>query len=345
MRVTITNIAEVAGVSRGTVDKVIHNRAGVSDAVRAHVQHVIEELDYHPNRIARALKQNEKRLCFVVFLPDLENPFFSNIKRGMDEALARLSDYNIEIQYYYFDEAKQLDALIEQLHALDISQISGLALRGVDNPVVIEKLNAFSSLGLPIVLFDSDIRSVSRLCFIGENHLHSGRMAASLLGKCMGRKGQVAVITGSFEFEGHRLRMQGFEDVVKERFPHIEIVTCVEAQDQGAIAYRETCRILDEYPELKGIFVSAGRAVDVAKAMIEKNRSGQTHIVSYNATADIISLLDLGIVDFTLRLLPSRQGSLVIDTLFHYVFNHEVPPDRIETPVMIGFDENYASHD
>ena len=63
MRVTMKEIAERAGVHQATVDKVVHNRVGVSDEVRAKVQAIIDELGYKPNPTGRVLQRQGKKWC------------------------------------------------------------------------------------------------------------------------------------------------------------------------------------------------------------------------------------------------------------------------------------------
>ena len=60
MKFTIKQIADMAGVSRGTVDRVIHNRYGVKPDVKERVEKILTEINYKPNVIAQALKRSEK---------------------------------------------------------------------------------------------------------------------------------------------------------------------------------------------------------------------------------------------------------------------------------------------
>ena len=68
MASTLKQIAEIANVSRGTVDRVIHGRSGVDPKTRARVLAVMQELDYKPNAMAQALRgmQNAFRIGAIV---------------------------------------------------------------------------------------------------------------------------------------------------------------------------------------------------------------------------------------------------------------------------------------
>lgn len=65
---TIKDIARMAGVSAGTVDRVLHNRGDVSAASREKVQKVLDEIDYHPNMFAIGLAAKKRYRVLVLYL-------------------------------------------------------------------------------------------------------------------------------------------------------------------------------------------------------------------------------------------------------------------------------------
>jgi DNA-binding LacI/PurR family transcriptional regulator len=86
-RVTIRTVAEDAGVSTAAVSKVLRDAYGVSAALRARVEASMARLGYRPNASARGMRGQTYTLG--VLLPDLHNPFFSDIMAGVNEALVR----------------------------------------------------------------------------------------------------------------------------------------------------------------------------------------------------------------------------------------------------------------
>ncbi|MBQ9062964.1 MAG: LacI family DNA-binding transcriptional regulator, partial [Eubacterium sp.] len=102
MRVTLKQIAEKAGVHISTVDKVLHDRPGVSDAVRAYVQQIIDELGYRPSRAGRTLQRMGKEYHIVVLLLNVDaKPYImEGIRKVAEESdgESRLDAYDSEIQ-------------------------------------------------------------------------------------------------------------------------------------------------------------------------------------------------------------------------------------------------------
>src|SRR5690554_1166954 len=92
-RITLEDVARVAGVSTMTVSRVINNTGRISDDTRQHVKKIIDELGYRPNRAARALVTNKSYM--VAFIqPDITNPYFSEVFQGVEDVL-REDDYSV----------------------------------------------------------------------------------------------------------------------------------------------------------------------------------------------------------------------------------------------------------
>ena len=93
-RIRIKDIARLADVSVGTVDRVIHGRSGVSESSRKRVEEILKQLDYQPNMYASALASN-KKYSFACLLPQhLEGEYWTDVEKGISKALSTYSDFN-----------------------------------------------------------------------------------------------------------------------------------------------------------------------------------------------------------------------------------------------------------
>jgi LacI family transcriptional regulator len=88
MGVTIKDVAERAGVSISTVSLVINGKGGVSDELKEKIEEAVEELNYHPNAMARGLKSKKSKVLGLV-VPDILNPFFPQVIKGIEDAVKR----------------------------------------------------------------------------------------------------------------------------------------------------------------------------------------------------------------------------------------------------------------
>lgn len=337
-RVTISDIARAAQVSRGTVDKVIHQRPGVSDEVRARVKAVMQRMEYRPNMVARALKASARPLKLALLMPRLTNAFFAQVKAGMDDGLAAYGDYGLQPQFHYSDPIN-LPQMLDTLGRLADSGVDGIALRAIQSRRLKEKMDELAGAGIPVVVYDSDISGARKLCFIGENPDQSGRMAGSLMAKMLRPGQKVAVINGSPELSVHQRRLSGFFQVAEQN--GLDIAGVADALEQRDIAYRETRRFLEEHADLRGLFTVAGCRTDVCRAVCDAGLAQEIRMVCYNYTEDIIPYIKQGVIDFAISTEPMQQGRMVIQALVEkLVFAQDPPKRHLQTPVYIGIDQN-----
>ena len=141
---TLAEIAEYANVSAGTVDRVIHNRKGVSEKTKAKILSIIDQYGYQPNPIASQLKSN-KAFVIGVLLPFLEtgDDYYRCLFEGMNYAVSQLTPFKIELKLVTFDRQVSGDA-IKKSSQLFESPIDALITTPVvpeENLEVLSKLN------------------------------------------------------------------------------------------------------------------------------------------------------------------------------------------------------------
>lgn len=108
-RVTISDVADLAGVSYQTVSRVINNNPNVSSETRLRVQKIIDDTGYKPSHIARSLVRAWTATIGLV-VPDISNPFFSAVAWGADQ-VASENGYSILLCNTGEDAAREMDVL------------------------------------------------------------------------------------------------------------------------------------------------------------------------------------------------------------------------------------------
>jgi len=193
LRTTIKLIAEKAGTSIGTVDRVIHNRPYVKAEIRERVLQVMEEMDYHPNRMASALATGAEPRRFMVIQPEWEPFIWAELAEGVSRFRELRRDYNVSVSEYYYEEEdtaaclRLMDQAVEQ-------KVDGVVMCASDCPEVRQALHRLAEHHIPVVLFNSDIPGSDRLCYVGENGHHAGRVAAEIISKTLRREEKLLVI-------------------------------------------------------------------------------------------------------------------------------------------------------
>lgn len=338
MEVTIKQIAEIAGVHRSTVDKVLHNRDGVSATVREKVQDIINALGYKPNMIGKALKFKDKRFVIAVLLLKVDST--EEIRAGIEKAYSEYKDFGLEIEYYTTnnsDVAEQLNII----NLVNTKNISGLIISPLDDINIRNAIDEMVDGGIPVITTNSDIMECKRLCFVGQDVESAGRVAGNLMGEILGGKGKVAIITGAHNMLCVSTRVESFEKIIKSNYPGIEIIDVIETYDQELVVFQKTMSILECVKDLKGIYITCGSVSEVGKAVRLKNKAKHVKIISFDLYPAIVELVKEGIVNFTIGQDLFTQGYKPVKILFEYLFSGIYPEvDFIKTAIDIRIKEN-----
>ena len=337
-RVTLKEIAEMAGVHRSTVDKVIHNRKGVSDEVRERIKKIIEEVDYKPNIIGKALAYQKKPMRIAVVL--LKVDALKEIKAGVEEAYEEYKSFGLEINYYIvdnLDEAEQLN-IIKLLRKKDIS---GMIINPLNSEKIRNEIDNMTKANIPVVTVNSDIADSSRMCFVGQDAMIAGSVAGKLMGEILGGHGKVAIVTGLYNLKNLVEREQAFEKVIHNGYPGMEIVETVQTEEDKITAFKNTLALLQREKDLKGIYVTCGNVGEIAKAVRVMNKENEIKMISFELYPEIVKCVKEGIVNFTIGQDLMGQGYKSVKVIFENLFFHKKPENEyLKTNIDIRLREN-----
>ena len=318
---TIQQIADLAGVSRGTVDRVLNNRGRVTAEVAEKVEKIARELGYthRPRKKAGTSKTSSRRWRLGVITQLSRSSFMIEVNRGIAEIREQLERRGFQIilrESATMDEAEQLRALDE----LEYGGIDGLAIMPVDSNSVRERLNRLSrDKEIPVITFNTDIAGAGRSCFVGLDNRKSGKTAAGLMGLLTGGSGKVLGITGYFLNSAGNCRIDGFVEELKASFPDMELVGVQSSFDQTAEVERIIVNTMTIYPDLKGIFLASGGQAGLRSAFDTLRLKKRPFAIIYDRTPKNIVLLQDGLADFLIDQDGYQQGyqalSLLADLL------------------------------
>lgn len=180
--IRIVDIARLAGVSPGTVDRVLHNRGKVSAEKKEKIEKVLKEINYKPNIIARSLAMR-KHYTIVVFIPCFEKgSYWDTLDGGIVKAANELANFNIDIEYVYYDQynAKSFKEKSDEIlnKGKDVSAVLVAPLFKEYSVRLSQELDVRD---IPYVYVDSNIEEQNNISYFGANSFDSGRLAAKLL--------------------------------------------------------------------------------------------------------------------------------------------------------------------
>ncbi len=281
-RTTLVDVAEAAGVSLATVDRVLNRRPGVSPRTLERVEQSLIRLGYRPDpaavRLARGIQY---QVCFV--LPTGTNSFMSLLAAQAERTLIALAEQQA------FGDLVRVDVfdphvLADTLRGL-IGRYHGVATVALDHPVVRDAIDAMVEAGMAVVTLVSDVPNSRRHRYVGIDNSAAGRTAATLMGRFSGRrKGPVGIIAGSLALRDHAERMFGFQQVIASEYPHLHVLPALEGRDDTQRCRQVTDKLLAEQPDLVGIYsVGAGNR-GIAEAVQAAGRAREVVFIAHELT-------------------------------------------------------------
>lgn len=301
-------VAQLAGVSRGTVDRVLNNRSYVKEEVRERVLNAVRETGYVSPREIHLREYEEERqedglrpLRLGVVLPNwgFGHQFLEGVRQGISEAKAELEDAKVEVLVRQCRTDLPAEA-VELLRELQQEGVEGVAACLIQDRAVEEELLRMKEAGVPCVTFNTDLPESGRELFVGQDIRKSGRLAAQLMSGCIRPGEQILVALGNRKFDGHRLRLKGFEERMAELgFPKEDLLVA-ETFNDYATTLRAVSDAIRSHPGLRGIYMANLSVTACAESVRAYNLTGRIHVICHDINDGIRQLMREGAVDFTI---------------------------------------------
>lgn len=323
-RIRIKDIARIAGVSKGTVDRVLHNRGNVSVSARKKVIAAMEKLEYEPNVIASALA-SKKSWRIAVLIPDPKSdPFWEQPREGIMRAHKTLRDYGVEIDFYPFRDADPAHFRLQGNKMLS-RHYDALLIAPSFARESHELLDQCEQRNLEYVEINTYLERdhPAFLAYIGQDSYASGQVAAKLLNfeMCSGDTAIILHLEEAVYNARHLMDKQaGFETYFeKQAHKHIRVMQQSFGQiHDGAATDAFIRKMLHTYPGTTGIFVSTSKLYHVVPP-IRKYQSKPIRLIGFDLIKPNLRLLVAGEISFLINQNPYKQGFLGIMNLFNHL--------------------------
>lgn len=341
MPVTIKDIAVASGVSRGTVDRVLHNRKGVNPEVAKKVKNIADELGFVPNKAGKILAARKQKITFVYLLPSSAKLFFDEVLKGVKRAEKELTDYGVSIEIRYFKDF-ETETHVQEIRKITDSTCSGLCVTTLDTPEIQFEIHKLLEKGIPVVSVNTDVPDSGRICYVGTDYLRAGKSAAGMVNFMTPRILNILFITGSYNIRGHKERIKGFTLGLDKHNVEYTILGTIEAHDDDERAYEKAKHFITENPSVNCIFIAGFGCAGVCRAIEELNRQ-DINLIAFDELSVTKKYLHSGLLKFIIGQEPELQGFIGIMRLFSWLMEEgkRIPPDYI-TQTIIKIQENIA---
>ena len=344
-QLTIKQIAALAGVSVGTVDRVLHNRGRVSAAAMAAVQAVLETRSYKYNlhTSAVAFRKTKKSFKIVVSIPYSEKgEYWDLVRTGIDKALREYSDIAMRIEYIFFAQFNSLSCH-EAFQTIATMDCSAVILGTTVAEEVRELCVHLDDRHIPYVFVDGKVTGANPVASYLANQEACGRLLARLMDGFTPSGEELAILlpkrVGAKLSNNSAVRLAAFKAFFAENGKERVLREGFFSPEYPEKIPGEVRSFLKEYPRVGGIAVVISTGYMISNALNGSRR----HLVigAFDVTDGNARCVRDGSLDFLINQHPEQQGFNAVESLLHYLL-YGIPDKTLpeQMPIDIVFQEN-----
>lgn len=328
-KMTILDVARLAGVSKGTVDRVIHNRGEVSQQSREKVLAVVEEIGYEPNIYASVLSTRRRYRC-ICLIPDFgPGSFWEIARRGIERAATACLDFNMEVTCRTYD---QFDA--DSFLAVSRTILAERPDAVLVAPMFREPAEGFGRelqhLKIPFVYIDSKVETDAYLAYFGVPTFESGYLGASLLLREQ-NAGSVGCFrtrrAGDAVSNTATVRFEGFRAYLDEHLPGCQVHSAYLMPHDRA----HNTQVLDlfflQHPRTRHIVSFNSRAHVIAAYLAERGMR-DIRLLGYDPLEENVRYMKEGYIEYVIGQRTESQAYRGVMALCDAVVFKKTPPIR-----------------
>ncbi len=340
----IKDIAVQAGVSIGTVDRVLHERGEVSEKTRERVLKIIKELEYSPNFIAKALKTTRKlHLASLLPEPDEDNAFWIKHTMGLQKAMNELDPFPVKLSQITYDMLSETH-FMKKTESIIKMNPDGVILAPLFKAESTDFCNHLTKSYIPFVFLDGYLKEAPFLSYTGEDIFQSARVAGQLTDMVTPVNNDILIINLVRDLKNvqHlKIRTEGFQSYFagQNSKNRGKIVKLTISNPVPEIISRETGNALEKNPYIRTIFVTSSKSYKIAD-FIETQGIESLNIIGYDLLVRNVEHLKSGTIKFLIGQRPEEQAYKSIRKLFDCLSLNKVPVKMEYLPVDIVTSEN-----
>ncbi len=342
--ITIKDIAKEAKVSEGTVDRVIHNRGGVSKKTQARIEKILEYHNFSVNPVASALAMKNKHFIAALIPEHNDSDLFwkspyLGILKGADD----VKSFGVKVKNFTFNQYDP-NSYLNTFHELLKTKPTAVIMVpnfSKETKLIVSKLE---SLNIPYLFLNIDIDGFNNEAFVGQDSYMAGYIAGKLMHLSIPKHSTFLIIQARHNITKNNAvsnRIKGFNDFFLKNEIHSKTQTLKIENLNNSLETREKINLyLKQHPEIEGIFVPSSRIYIVVDC-ISTNYLKNLKLIGFDNTPQNIECLKNDSVSFLISQKPFEQGYESVRLLTDFLKNKKsLLNNKIYLPIDILTKEN-----
>jgi len=333
-KVGIPQIAELAGVSIGTVDRALHGRKRVSERTRKKVLQIAQQVRYTPNLAARMLSVGRANVKIGVCIPRETHFFYDQLRDGILDESRRFEPLGAEVLYRPIDKlgARECERVKEMLQ----SGVNALIITPGDPHRIQPLIDEAEANNTRVVCAVSDAPGSSRSCVVCVDPDLGGRLAAEMMGWAVAPGARVAVITGMLRTEDHRKKTEGFRAMFPQCCDGGSVVEVVEGHEDNDETFRGCLDVLERYPDIAGLYVNIVTCLPVCHALRARGLAGKVHLIATDLFEEMVPFFEQRTIHASIYQRPYVQGQTAVRLIVeHALHGRPIPTAYYLNPAIV----------
>lgn len=313
-KIRIKDIAIMAGVSEGTVDRVLHNRGEVSEKSRMAVEKVLDEINYSPNLLARSLA-SKKHFRFAYLIPEHQpKDYWESVDKGFGVAAHDFLQQNIHLEKHHFNQY-DVNSFINASKEILQSQPDAVIIAPIFKEETLKLTQELNQMQVQFSFIDSMVEEAEFLTYYGQNSFQSGYIAAKLLVLTLSEKGKILIIRTKRKGAVSNqtiARRNGFIHFLNEKnISGIELKDVELSDDNESENFEIMGIILSENPDVKAAITFNSKVSRLADYFEKMNRR-DIRLIGYDLLEENVKWLKKDMVAYLLGQRPDKQAYFTV---------------------------------
>ena len=331
-KITIIDVARKAGVSKGTVDRVVHSRGEVSKKSEAKVRKAIEELGYQPNLYASLLASRKTHEIACILPKFGADEYWEKIYNGFMEGSERVTALGVKTKVHFYDQY-DVSSFKSVCAAVLESRPSGVILPPLFKNDTLTLAQRLKNLDIPYIYVDTKLEDDGYFSYLGMPMYKSGYLCACLLTeRCTPEEMNKVVIVRILRDKARQSdptvsRREGFLDYMSEHFPACEILNVFIDPSSPESIYKTLSDFACENGELRNVVMFNSRIHLIEKYLSENPLTGR-RVIGFDNLDRNLAMLDEGLVDIIIAQHTEAQSRDAVQLLSDHILLKKRPAVR-----------------
>lgn len=331
-KITILDVARVAGVSKGTVDRVIHNRGEVASDSAEKVRKAVKELGYKPNIYASILASHATHLIACILPEASEGEYWDMINEGIIMAEEQVSSLGLSVRVFYYDQY-DVSSFKRACAELLASAPSAVVVPPFFKADTVEFVEELYRRGIPYVYVDSKLEDEHYFAYFGMPMYKSGSLCGALLTeRCPKESVDEVVIVRIIRDKNRQSdpsvnRRTGFLEYMGANFPRCNVSNVFINPSDPADVYRSLDRYFEEHPNVKFVVTFNSRLYLTSEYFRLHPLEGR-RIIGFDNLDGNLKMLRDGIATIVITQHTRMQSKMAVISLADWILMHKKPEKK-----------------